>query len=63
MAQANSNTEVDRSRQPHYVSVGLKRGGKSLIAGETGSFELEARLNDTKDSKEGPLIWSTNTEQ
>ncbi|GAB6143835.1 SLC13 family permease [Desulfocicer niacini] len=62
MTKSNSNTEVERSRQPHYVSVGLKQGFKTLIAGETGSFELEARLNETKNSKEGPLTWNANTD-
>jgi len=62
MTESNSNTNVDRSRQPEYVSVGLKRGFKTLIAGETGSFELEARLNETKNSKEGPLTWNANTD-
>ena len=36
------------SRAPRYVSVRMKKPLKTLIAGETGSFELDARLPDSR---------------
>jgi di/tricarboxylate transporter len=45
------------SRAPRYVSVRTKKPLPTLIAGETGSFELEARLKETKNAPEGPVVW------
>lgn len=51
---------VSRSRQPRYVSIQMKSAFQSLVAGETGRFELEARLNDPGNTDGEPLAWNTN---
>jgi len=48
------------TRAPHYISVRMKNPLKTLIAGETGSFELEARLNETKGVDGSRLAWNPN---
>jgi di/tricarboxylate transporter len=45
------------SRSPRYISVGMKKPLKTLIAGETGSFELEARLMEPESSSGKPPLW------
>ncbi|MCF6245960.1 MAG: anion permease [Desulfobacula sp.] len=52
---------VARSRQPQYVSVYMKSDFRTLVAGETGSFELEARLNTIENTQGGPLVWNTDS--
>ncbi|WP_319407054.1 SLC13 family permease [uncultured Desulfosarcina sp.] len=45
------------SRSPRFVSVQMKKKLKTLIAGETGSFELEARLNAPEGSFGNVPLW------
>jgi di/tricarboxylate transporter len=45
------------SRSPRYISVRMKKPLETMIAGETGSFELEARLNEPESASEKPLLW------
>ncbi|MEJ2056416.1 MAG: hypothetical protein P8X39_01090, partial [Desulfofustis sp.] len=52
--------QVSSSRQPRYVSVRLKSAFRTLVAGETGTFEIEAILNQPKNNELGPLSWNKN---
>ncbi|MFZ0613213.1 MAG: SLC13 family permease [Desulfobacterales bacterium] len=45
------------SRAPRYISVGMKKSLKTLIAGESDSFELEVRLVEPESSSEKPPQW------
>jgi di/tricarboxylate transporter len=47
-------------RGTHYITVQLKLPSRALIAGETGSFELEAFINDTKNSDGISPIWDSS---
>jgi hypothetical protein len=51
---------VSRSRQPRHVSVRIKPAFRTLVAGETGKFELEARLNSQGNTDSVPLAWGKN---
>ena len=51
---------VSRSRQPRHVSVRMEPAFRTLVAGETGKFELEARLNSQGNTDSGPLAWKKN---
>ena len=46
------------ARSPHFISVRMKKPLETLIAGETGSFELEARLQATAGYPEKPAKWN-----
>jgi di/tricarboxylate transporter len=46
------------SRAPRYVVVQMKKPLKTLVAGETGSLELEARLEKPKESPEPLPRWN-----
>lgn len=54
----NTVGDIARSRQPRYVSVRMKAPLKTLVSGETGSFELEARLNEPGSANGVPLAWN-----
>ncbi len=45
------------SRAPRYISLDMKRPPKPLIAGEKGSFEIEAVLKQPKEAGNHPLLW------
>ena len=49
---------ADRSRAPRYVSVRTKTPMETLVAGETGSFELVACLEAPDKSQEMPPRWN-----
>ena len=49
---------VAMSRTPKYITVRMKQPLKTLIAGESGSFELEARLNTPEDSSAPRVRWN-----
>jgi di/tricarboxylate transporter len=51
---------ISSSRQPRYVSVRMKSAFRTLVAGETGKFEIEAILNQPKNTEFGPLAWNKN---
>jgi di/tricarboxylate transporter len=53
---------VSRSRQPEHVSVRLESGFRTLIAGETGKIELEARLNPSGNADSDALAWKKNAD-
>lgn len=48
------------SRSPRYISVRMKKSLETLIAGETGSFELEARLKGSESFSDKPPQWDRN---
>jgi len=48
------------SREPRYISVRMKKPLRTLIAGETASFEIEAYLNAPKSVHGSPLAWNRN---
>ncbi|MFZ0133175.1 MAG: hypothetical protein WAK95_11570, partial [Desulfobacterales bacterium] len=48
------------SRAPRYISVRMKKPLKTLIAGETDSFVLEARLEGPEGSSENHPLWDRN---
>lgn len=60
VSELNLPLGVIPSRAPDYISVRMKRPLKTLIARETGSFELEARLNDPKSADGSRLAWNPN---
>ncbi len=45
------------SRMPEYIDVQMKRPLKTLIAGESGSFELEARLKIPENAAGRQVRW------
>jgi di/tricarboxylate transporter len=45
------------SRSPKYISVRMKQTLKTLIAGESGTFELEARLAAPQTGYEKKMRW------
>jgi di/tricarboxylate transporter len=56
--ELKSGTGVIPSREPRYISVRLKSPLQTLIAGETGSFEIEAYLNEPQSVHGSRLAWS-----
>ena len=46
------------SREPRYISVRMKEPLQTLVAGETGSFEIEAYLNEPKSVHGSPFAWN-----
>ena len=46
------------SRAPRYIAVRMKKPLRTLIAGETDSFELEARLMTAENSSGTPPLWN-----
>jgi di/tricarboxylate transporter len=58
--ESKSGTGVIPSRGPRYISVRLKVPLQTLVAGETGSFEIEAYLNAPKSVHGNPLAWNQN---
>ncbi len=60
MLESETVDPVSRSRQPRHVSVRMEPVFRTLIAGETGSFELEARLNPSGNADSCPLAWKKN---
>jgi len=47
-------------REPRYISVRMKEPLQTLVAGETGSFEIEAYLNEPESVHGRPLEWNRN---
>jgi len=43
--------------EPRYVSVSIAPAEGTLIAGESGTLNIEVRLKDTVILREGPLTW------
>ena len=60
--ESEKTGRVSPSRQPRYVSVRLESAFRTLIAGETGKIELEARLNSSGNVENGPLTWRKNAD-
>ncbi len=54
--QLDTSGSAPPSRAPRYISVRMKKPLETLIAGETGSFELEARLKEPESSSEKPPL-------
>jgi len=52
----------EASRAPRYIYVGMKSPLKPLIAGERGSFEVEAVLKQPKRAGNHRLTWDRNAE-
>ena len=50
------------SRAPRYIKVRMKTPIATLVAGETGSFELEAELSASKDAAGLSPAWDWGTE-
>ncbi len=50
------------SRSLRHISVRMKKPLATLIAGETGSFELEASLKAPPSLSEAPSLWQRNGE-
>ncbi|MBU2498052.1 MAG: hypothetical protein KKE57_04070 [Proteobacteria bacterium] len=48
------------SRAPRYISVQMKKPLQTLVARETGSFEIEAYLKEPKSLHRSPLAWNRN---
>jgi di/tricarboxylate transporter len=57
-AQADVSASTNRSRAPRYVNVRMKTPLEILVAGESGSFELEASLSKPKALAEPPPRWN-----
>ena len=55
--QLDTSGSAPPSRAPRYISVRMKKPIETLIAGETGSFELEVRLKEPERSSEKPPLW------
>jgi len=55
-----SGAVVVPSREPRYISVRMKKPLQTLVAGETGSLEIEAYLNEPKSVHGSPLAWNRN---
>jgi di/tricarboxylate transporter len=55
-SDASGTTKL--SRAPRYVDVHMKTPLETLVAGESGSFELEARLQKPKETAEPPPRWN-----
>jgi di/tricarboxylate transporter len=49
------------SRSPHYISVQMKLPSRALVAGETGIFEIEASVNEAKNTNGRGLGWDRST--
>jgi di/tricarboxylate transporter len=45
-------------RDPRYISIRMKKPLQTLVAGETGSFELEASLKKPKSIDGNSLLWN-----
>lgn len=58
--ELKSETGVIPSREPRYISVRVKNPLQTLVAGETGSFKIEAYLNEPKSVHGSPLAWDRN---
>ena len=58
--ELKSAAGVVPSREPRYISVRMKNPLQTLVAGETGSFEIEAYLNEPKSDHGRPLAWNRN---
>ena len=50
--------ETVPSRDPDYVSIKLKVPYKALVAGEKGTFEIEASLNNPEEVQKGNNEWN-----
>jgi len=49
---------VRDARAPRYISVQIRAPFETLIAGETGRFQLEARLEKTEGKPEETVTWN-----
>ena len=58
-ATVTSNS-IDASRSPKYIAVRMKQPLKTLIAGEAGSFLLEARLTGPENATGKKMRWDRN---
>ena len=62
MPEPETAGRVSRSRQPEHVSVRLKSGFRTLIAGETGKIELEANLTSPGNTDSEGVAWRKNAD-
>ncbi len=46
------------SRAPGYISVRIKTPLKALVAGESGRFQVEARITEPQDASSGSPSWN-----
>ena len=60
MQQPGTSGAPSPSRSPRYISVQMGKPLETLIAGETGSFELVACLKEPESASEKPLLWDRN---
>ena len=58
--ELKSGSGVVPSREPRYISVRMKEPLQTLVAGETGSFEIEVHLNEPKSVHGSPFAWNRN---
>ena len=58
LAHADVSGSTRRSRAPRYVDVRMKTPLEILVAGESGSFELEASLRKPEAPAEPPPRWN-----
>ncbi|WP_054689267.1 SLC13 family permease [Desulfosarcina cetonica] len=56
-----ASDRVVPSRSPKYIAVRMKQPLDTLIAGESGSFELEARLTTAETAPGKPMRWDRET--
>jgi di/tricarboxylate transporter len=56
--EAGPSDPMHLSRAPRFVVVRMKKPLETLVAGETGSFELEARLYKPKEASEPLPRWN-----
>jgi di/tricarboxylate transporter len=60
MSEFKTSVDGMPSREPRYISVRMKKPLQTLVAGETGSFEIEAYLKEPKGVHGSPLEWNRN---
>ena len=56
--EPKTSTGTLPSRDPRYVSVRIKPSPRTLVAGESGSFEIEAFPIDHQNAYGSPLTWN-----
>ncbi len=59
--QPGTSESPSSSRSPRYISVQMETPLETLIAGETGSFELVASLKEPESASGKQLFWDRNT--
>ena len=60
-AEPTTVNESIPSREPHFLSIQMNLPLRALVAGETGSFEIEASLRTPNDNHERIPLWDRNS--